>query len=48
MTKRGSNAARDLEFRGVWCDVMWLSLGTADIHEKAKPMKNQQNKDSNC
>lgn len=23
MTKRGSNAARDLEFRGVWCDVMW-------------------------
>lgn len=48
MTKRGSNAARDLEFRGMWCDVMWLSSGTADIHEKAKPMKNQQNKNSNC
>jgi hypothetical protein len=30
----------------MWCDVMWSRSGTADIHEKAKPMKNQQNKDS--
>jgi hypothetical protein len=27
---------------------MWWSSGTADVHEKAKPMKNQQKKDSNC
>jgi hypothetical protein len=47
MTKRGSNAARDLEFRGVWCDVIKLRHSRYTRESKTYEKK-FKNKNSNC